>query len=76
MNNERRKELERAFKLTEEALAIVQDMKDREQEAIDALEEKFPGSEKVEKMGETLSALEEADDALEQALVGIESAKE
>jgi hypothetical protein len=76
MNNARRKELERAFKLAEEALTIVQGIKDDEQEALDNLEERFPGSEQVEKMGEVMEALGDADDALEQALVGIEAAKE
>lgn len=76
MNNERRKELARAFELVEEALTIVQTVKDAEQEAVDNLSDRFPGSERVEKMEETVSSLEEADDALEQALVGIEAARE
>jgi len=76
MNNDRRKELERAFKLVEEALSIVQAMKDEEQEALDNLEDKFPGSEKAVNMGLAVDALGDVDDALEQALVGIEAAKE
>lgn len=76
MNKERRKELESAFKLVEQALAIVQSVKDAETDAQDNLEERFPASEQIEKMGETIGYLEDADQSLESALVEIEAAKE
>jgi hypothetical protein len=76
MNKERRKKLEGAFKLVEEALAIVQSVRDDEIDAQDSLEERFPGSEQLEKMGETIGYLEDADKSLESALVEIEAAKE
>lgn len=67
MNEKRRKSLRVAIDHLEKASSIVQDCKDEEQEAHDALPEPIQWSERGEKMEEAVSAMEEAISLIDEA---------
>ena len=76
MNEERRKNLDRALQLIEDAKSIVDEMKGAEEEALENLPESMQSGDKGEKMQVTIDALSEAYDSLESALDQINTAKE
>jgi poly-gamma-glutamate capsule biosynthesis protein CapA/YwtB (metallophosphatase superfamily) len=75
MNNERRKEINRAIGLIEEAKSILETVRDEEQEAYDNLSESLQSSERGEAMENAASELDQAIDGLDTAQTGAENAK-
>jgi NTP pyrophosphatase (non-canonical NTP hydrolase) len=69
MNNNRRKQLDKARALIEEALEIVSAARDEEQEYFDAMPESLQGGDKG-------SAAQEAVDALDEAVSNLETARD
>jgi hypothetical protein len=76
MNDERRKKLQVAASALSDACAIVEEIMDEEQEALDNLPEGMQQGEKGEKMGAAIGALNEAKDSIESALGNIDTACE
>lgn len=76
MNNDRRKQLERAKALLEEALSIIETCRDEEQEAFDNMPEGLQQSERGEKAEAACSALDECADGTQTAIDSIETAVE
>lgn len=76
MNEERRKRLDRAIFMIEDARSIVDEMKGEEEEAFNALPESMRSGDKGEKMAVSIDSLSEAYDNLETALGQIITAKE
>lgn len=60
MNNNRRKELNRALPLLAEALEIIESVKDEEQDAFDCMPEGLQTSERGETMENNVSVLDDA----------------
>jgi exonuclease VII small subunit len=67
MNNQDRKELERAIEMISEAKSIIESIKDGEQEKFDNLSEGLQQSEKGQKFEENVSSLYEAISSLDSA---------
>lgn len=67
MNNERRKDLRRAYSLLEAAEEIIRDAMDDEQEGFDNLPEPIQESEKGEVMEAAVDSMESALEAIEEA---------
>ena len=65
MNKARRKSLEKANELLQQALDIIRETQEEEQGAYDNMPEGLQGSERGEQMQEYTSILEEAADSLE-----------
>lgn len=74
MNKSRRKELERATALLQDAALIIQTVLEEEQEAFDNLSGNLQQSPNGQKMEESVSALEEAVSYCGDAVSSIESA--
>ena len=68
MNKQRRKQIEKAIALMQEALDILENVKDDEQEAFDNMPEGLQGSEKGELMEEIIGYLEDSYGNLETAI--------
>ena len=60
MNNSRRKELEKAVNLLEEAQSIIEDCRDEEQDYLDNMPENLQYSEKHDMAEEVVNNLESA----------------
>jgi hypothetical protein len=75
MNAERRKELDKVFGLIEEAKSILENVAGEEQDAFDNLPEGLQQAERGQAMEEAVSALNDAEGELENALANIETAK-
>lgn len=75
MNASRRKDLDKAFSLIEEAKNIIETCKDAEQDAFDGIPENMQHSDRGSAMEEAIGALEEAEIDLENVLTHIETAK-
>lgn len=67
MNKQRRKKLEEAFNLIDQAKDILEEVKDEEQEARDNLPESFQYGEKGEEMEGYIEMLDEAYGYLDDA---------
>lgn len=67
MNKQRRKKLEEAFNLIDQAKDILEEVKDEEQEAHDNLPESFQYGEKGEEMEGYIEMLDEAYGYLDDA---------
>ncbi|TWA81536.1 hypothetical protein FBY14_12427 [Azospirillum brasilense] len=67
MNKARRKRLAEAAELLEQALSIISETRDEEQEAFDALPESFQGGERGQAMEEAISSMEDVHGAVENA---------
>lgn len=65
MNKARRKEIERAIALMEQAREILEEVKDEEQNAFDNMPENLQSSERGETMEEYIYTLEEFIDNLD-----------
>ena len=76
MNNNRRGRLKRAHELLKSAAAIVEHVKDEEQDSFDNLPESFQDSDNGQRMEEAVSHLEDALSAIEEAGECIELAGE
>ncbi|KAK9680648.1 hypothetical protein QE152_g38908 [Popillia japonica] len=63
--NERRKRLKEAIELIERATAVVEEIKDEEQEALENLPENLQESERADNMQECIDLLEEIQGDLE-----------
>ena len=73
MNKSRRKEIEKAMELLEEAQGIIESCRDEEQDSYDNLPESIQDGERGQSMDEAISAL---DDCVENIEGAIESASE
>ena len=60
MNKDRRKKLEKAFEMIEQAKSILQEVKDEEQDAFNNLPENFQNGERGEEMQNYIEMLDEA----------------
>ncbi len=76
MNKAKRKELQKAIDLLNEALSIIENIKDEEQEAYDNLSENLQSSEMGQKMESAVSYMEDATSSIEDVISNIESAME
>lgn len=75
MNTTRRKELDRALAMLEEARSIIDNVKDEEQSAMDNMPESLQEGLQGEKMQECISAMEDIDSSLDEAIGRIDEAK-
>jgi hypothetical protein len=76
MNNDRRKQINKAVALMQEALSILETARDEEQEYYDNMPEGLQGSERGEAAEQAVSNLEDACSNLEDAISSAESAAE
>ena len=76
MNDALRKKLKEAYQKINEACAIVEEVKNEEEEKLDTMPDSFKEGEKGEKMQEGIDALGEAAEALETAGNYIDTASE
>lgn len=74
MNNPRRTRLKNASDLLSQSIAIVEQVKEEEEEAFDNLPESLQYADKGERMQEILSQLDDVMAAIEQAMEGIDDA--
>ena len=65
MNNQRRKTLKEAIELIEQATAVIEEVKNQEENALDNLPENLQDSERAENMQECIDLLEEVQNDLE-----------
>lgn len=72
MNANRRKQLQRAIELLDEAKTIIDSCRDEEQEYVDSMPENLQNSEKAEKANEVVSQLDEVIYAIEENVTVIE----
>lgn len=72
MNNQRRKRLKEAVDLIERATAVIEEIKDEEQEALENLPENLQESERAENMQECVDLLEEIQSDLEDKVAELE----
>lgn len=68
MNDTRRKELAKAIDLIDRARYIIDDVKDEEQDAFDALPEGLQQSERGEKLEKNVDSLDEISDFLDDKI--------
>jgi|PlaIllAssembly_1097288.scaffolds.fasta_scaffold1865899_2 hypothetical protein len=73
MNKERRKALEKVDEVISDALTRLQDIKDEEESAFDALPEGFQSGEKGEAMQEAIQNMEDAIGMLEDAQSNVQT---
>lgn len=73
MNKQRRKQIEKATALMQEAFELLETVKDKEQEEFDNMSESLLSSEKGELMGEIIGWLEGSYLGLENAINNIEN---
>ena len=74
MNNSRRKELEKAVNLLEEAQSILEDCREEEQEYLDNMPENLQYSEKHDMAEEAVTALEGACESVLEAIDSVNEA--
>jgi hypothetical protein len=74
MNKLRRKDLEKARALIDEARSIIETAAEEERDYYDNMPEAIQASERGEVADEAVTALEEAMESLDTALEGIETA--
>lgn len=60
MNNARRKEINKAIGMVEEARALLEAVRDAEQEAFDSMPESFQNGDRGEKMQACISDIEDS----------------
>lgn len=72
MNKIRRKQLQQAIELMEQAKAILEDVRDQEQESFDNMPEGLQCSERGETMEETIYNLDEAFGTIEDMVETLE----
>lgn len=74
MNRERRKRLKQASDQIEEAVRIIEEVRDEEQDSHDNLPESLMDGERGERMEQAIEYLEDALSDLESAIENIDSA--
>jgi len=67
MNDERRKEIAKAMTLLQDAVNIIEAVKDEEQDSFDNMPESFQQGDKGSQMEEGIQALESAVDSIQSA---------
>ena len=72
MNKPRRKELERALDLLQQALEIIETVKDEEQEARDNMPDNLQESERAYQMDENVDNLDSVLELIDEAKDGID----
>lgn len=76
MNKERRRELQRAYDMLDNAKQIIEDIADAEQDAFDNLPEGLQASDRGARLEENSYSLDEAADAVISAIELVEGAME
>lgn len=76
MNNSRRKELEKAVSLLEEAQSIIETCRDEEQDYLDNMPENLQSSEKHDVAENAVYCLDTAYDSLSEVIDSVNSATE
>ena len=76
MNNFKRKRLNEAIELLEQAKVLIDEVKEEEQTSFDNLSEGLQQSEKGVKMEEAITLLEESVDSIDEILPKIQEAAE
>jgi hypothetical protein len=76
MNNDRRKEINRAVSLLQEALAILETARDDEQDYYDNMPENLQNSDRGQMAEQAVSNLEESCSSLEEAISSAENSAE
>lgn len=76
MNADRRKQIQRAIELLEEAKGILETARDDEQDYFDNMPESFQQGEKGQRAEEVIGNLEEANDALDEVIANSLTASE
>ena len=76
MNNSRRKELEKAVSLLEEAQSIIESCRDDEQDYLDNMPENLQCSEKHDVAENAVDCLNTACDSIEEVIDNVNSATE
>ena len=76
MNAERRKTLEEATGLLDDAKSMIEGCRDEEQDYFDDMPENLQGSERGERAEEVVGSLDSVIDSIETALQEIDEAKE
>lgn len=76
MNKERRRELQRAYDMLDNAKQIIEDIADAEQDAFDNLPEGLQASDRGARLEENSYNLDEAADAVISAIELVEGAME
>jgi methyl-accepting chemotaxis protein len=74
MNNERRKKIQNVVDQLQQLSSTVEDIKDTEQEAFDAMPESLQGGTKGEQSQEAIDAMADAESELDSAITSIENA--
>ena len=74
MNNSRRKELEKAVNLLEEAQSIIENCRDEEQDYLDNMPENLQSSEKHDMAEEAVNNLESACEYLSDVIDNVNDA--
>lgn len=72
MNNPRRKQLEKAIELLNEAMSIIEEVTCEEQDAFDNMPEGLQCSERGEQMEENVANLEDSSSNIEDVISTIE----
>lgn len=72
MNKGRRKELKKAIDLLYEAIQIIEEVRDEEQEAYDNIPESLQDSERAETMQEYIDSMDEAYNEIEDHITTLE----
>lgn len=76
MNERRRKRLNRAINLLNQARDLVDAVRDEESDAMSNMPENFQDTERYEKMENAVDNLDEAIDNIDEAISQVESASE
>lgn len=73
MNNNRRKQLKEAIETINAAATALEKIMSDEEEAMEALEENFPDTDRVNDMNDNVETLETAIDNLESVVMDLET---
>lgn len=76
MNADRRKQIEKAIELMEEAKGILENCKDEEQDYLDNMPESLQMGDKGQKAGEAIENLDGCDNLLDEAIANALNASE
>lgn len=76
MNNDRRKEINKAVSLLQEALSILENARDEEQDYYDNMPENLQGSDRGQTAEQAASNLDDACSSLEEVISYAENAAE
>lgn len=74
MNKERRKQLDKAIAMLDEAKSIIESVRDEEQDAFDNMPESLQAGERGEKMESAISLMDEVIDEIDSSLDNLNEA--